>query len=166
MFNLKFNDYTMNRYGYIGEFHEGLARVKTQDCFWGFINKRGKEVTPCCFINASDFSEGLVAVQNKQGLWGYINKEGKEVIPFKYRCASDFKEGRAAVSLEGDRWFYIDKCDNNICKDDYGITMAYDFSDGFGLVRTKYFKFAYIDHNGNVRKDCIKKATLFSNGFD
>ena len=80
MSKLEFIDYTVNKYVYIGEFHEGLARVQNNKGLWGFINKRGKEVIPCQFKEAKNFNEGLAPVCNEEGVWGYIDKKGSFVI--------------------------------------------------------------------------------------
>lgn len=64
---------------YLGEFKDGLARVRDANENWGFIDKTGKVVISCKWKNAHNFSDGLAAVQDVQGKWGYINKTGKVV---------------------------------------------------------------------------------------
>lgn len=76
-------------YTEIGEFSEGLARVKNDDkrgyigdYKWGYIDKTGKVVIPVEYFEAGDFSDGLAAVLGSW--WGVIDKTGKKVLPFSY----------------------------------------------------------------------------------
>ncbi len=47
---------------YLGEFKDGLARVRDANENWGFIDKTGKVVIPCKWFDAGSFSEGLAPV--------------------------------------------------------------------------------------------------------
>jgi len=89
------------------DFSEGLAAVQPLYCYWGFIDKTGKEVIPFYFQQAENFSEGLAAVRLKRK-WGFIDKTGNEVIPCKYKEVGNFTGGYAVVQY-GYFWGVIDK---------------------------------------------------------
>ena len=63
-----------------------FAPAKTGYFWWhnyGYIDVKGKEVTPFKYESAKKFLHGIAQVRlsNK---WGYINNKGKEITPFKY----------------------------------------------------------------------------------
>lgn len=134
------------RYPSVG-FHEGLARVSTNDRKYGFINAAGEEVIPCRYDYVSNFSEGLAAAQPEEdGMRGYIDKTGEVVIPCAYYSADDFSEGLAAVRLEKDGMYgYIDKTGVTVIPCQY--SEAYSFSGGTAQVR-KDGESYYIDKTG------------------
>ncbi len=150
----------------IGTFSEGLAPAHVGDK-WGVIDRTGKIVVPieCGWIY--EFSEGL-ALANKGGkfvsdtmegtgvvggMWGFIDQTGNEVIPFGYDIeygSGSFHEGIAVVK-KGDKWGYIDKTGKVILPIEYD--WAYDFSEGFGLVRKWYQstpQYSFIDATGKI----------------
>jgi len=105
----------------VGNFHEGLARVKINDN-WGFVDKEGNVVinkdilngntaiqTGAPFDAVSDFSDGLAIVQTRKKL-GYIDKSGNWVIQPELLGAKPFVNGMARVKLPDRKgWNYIDK---------------------------------------------------------
>lgn len=92
-------------YEVVGEFKEGLARIKKFGGY-GFINEAGEQVIACNFSDASDFCEGLARVK-KFGKFGFIDKNGEQVIECKFDDASDFCNGLAKVKING-KSFEID----------------------------------------------------------
>ena len=95
------------------DFSEGLAPywngLITEECGYGYINKKGKTVIKPVYGHAFPFSEGLACVQdNKTDKFGYINKKGKKVIGFKYDYALSFCDGLACVMKNG-KSYMIDK---------------------------------------------------------
>lgn len=165
MFNLEFNDYTVNKYPYIGEFHEGLAKVRNNKGLYGYINKRGKEVIPCQFKEAKNFSEGLAPVCNEEGKWGYIDKKGNLVISYKFDDATCFSEGIGIVNIKG-KDFYINKQGEKITNKEFED--AYSFRNGFGIV--KYFEegksvYSYIDEAGKLFGKYLWCSRFDSNGL-
>lgn len=160
MSKLEFNDYTVNKYVYIGEFHEGLARVQNNKGLWGFINKRGKEVIPCQFKDAKSFNEGLAPVCNEEGVWGYIDKKGNFVISCQnhltfytdeYTTAYNFYDGIARVRGSILNWLYINRQGEEITKKKF--SRINDFKNGLGVV-TYYEKgveiYSYINQDGEL----------------
>lgn len=87
-------------YKEVQDFHDGMARVtfgSYLDRVYGYINKKGKEVIPLQFDDASRFSEGLawVRIRNK---YFYINKKGKNITgKDEFSLGEEFREGRARV---------------------------------------------------------------------
>ena len=81
-------------------FHEGLAKVKSTNGLYGFIDKTGAEVIPCQFDNAVEFCNGYCPAL-KDGKWGYINAKGETVIPFEYEFAYGAGDGLFVVGKDG-----------------------------------------------------------------
>jgi hypothetical protein len=69
-----------------------LAPAKT-GYYWsyryGFIDARGKELTPFKYRLVRKFKHGVAMVQSGDK-WGYLNSQGIEITPFKY---DEIKEG-------------------------------------------------------------------------
>ena len=65
------------KYDYVGDPYEGLARVRLGDK-WGHVNEVGEVTTPLIYDGAGNFCRGLACVRldNK---WGHVNTAG-EVI--------------------------------------------------------------------------------------
>ena len=131
------------KYDYIGNFHEGLAKVKLNGK-WGYINNKGEEVISPKYDYAGDFHEGLAAVR-LNGEWRYINNRGEEVISPKYNYVGDFHEGLAVVELNG-KYGYI----NN--KGEEVISLKYDDAGDFheGLAPVLYKRKEFIDNTGHI----------------
>lgn len=64
---------------------------------WGFMDRKGMEITAPEFDEVFPFKEGYACVE-KDGLFGYIDTEGKAVTDFIYDCALSFNEGYACVT--------------------------------------------------------------------
>ena len=103
----------------VEEFHEDRARVYV-NWKYGFIDRKGKLVTPIEWPLALDFNEGLAAVLSPQedGKWGYINRNGEVVINYRWAFASPFKNGLARVRHCSGDWFEINKLGHVIRKSD------------------------------------------------
>lgn len=168
MINLKFNDYKQSKYKYTSLFYEGLALVINKDNLYGFIDKKGKEVIPCQYVDARYFSEGLVAVKKSDTLrWGFINAKGEEVIPFKFLNARWFNEGIAEVQLAfehgmGSYWTYIDTTGEKIT--DVELSFASTFMNGHALVKPSSSDYySYLQKDGSI-EGSYAVAHQFSNG--
>lgn len=73
---------TKAQYEQVGDFKEGMAKVKFQGK-WGYIDKVGNEIVIPQFYQANDFSEGLAMVSqtvNYRKQYSYIDKSGKIAI--------------------------------------------------------------------------------------
>lgn len=152
MLDLKFTDYTINKYTEIGEFYKGLARVKNNKGLYGFINKKGEEVISCQFKQADYFYEGLAAVKNNKGLYGFINEKGEEVIPCRFKEIKRFREGLAPVCNEEDKWGYINKKGELVIS--YQFEDAEVFNKGIGVVeKISGMGTCFIDKSGKIILD-------------
>ena len=83
----------------IGDFHEGLATVRTDDG-WGYVDATGRMVIPPQFDAAGAFQGGLAPVR-ALGKRGYITRTGEFVLaPFP---GSTVLEERARIAAEESR---------------------------------------------------------------
>lgn len=81
----------------VGEFHEGLARVRIGERY-GFIDTTGKLVIAMSDDWCSErFSEGLCLIK-RGGKFGYMDMQGRTVIPCQFTYAEDFSCSRAIAS--------------------------------------------------------------------
>ena len=108
----------MEKYDYICDFYDGLARVKLNNKY-GFINKQGVEIIQCQYDWVYSFYEGfaMVKLNNK---WGFINQEGKEVIPCKYDDTHSFNENYYIGKINN-KYFLIDKNNYNTIECTYKL---------------------------------------------
>ena len=104
MIEINFEDYIDSKYKYIGEFHEGCARVLNQQNLWGYIDKNGKEIIPCQFEMADDFSEGLVGVLDIDENLCYIDKKGtkKLKIPKNYQSVLSLDDKTIYINADSE----------------------------------------------------------------
>ena len=74
---------SISRYGEEDKFAEYFEACI--DGKWGFLDKRGKEMSPFVYdyIQMGDFEGGFVRVC-KNGKWGYVNDKCEEMCEFKY----------------------------------------------------------------------------------
>ena len=103
------------------EYYEYDAMME-DDVDWGFIDRLGREVVPCKYIDCGNFSEGYAAVckiVNEKYRWTYIDKKGNLISDFKYssiddseREAESFHEGLVVV-CKGTDYGYMDKYGND-----------------------------------------------------
>ncbi|WP_442597990.1 WG repeat-containing protein [Neobacillus sp. D3-1R] len=72
---------------------------------WGYINHKGKFVSPVRYEDVQDFqSNGLAAVK-LNGKYGLINQYGQFIVTPRYNYINPFSEGRAVV--QNDKGFKI-----------------------------------------------------------
>jgi hypothetical protein len=118
----------------IGSFQQGIAKVKSREGKYGFIDFNGKWIAEAIYDDARDFSEGMAAVAIKTNnlvgqenstvesigntsderfMWGFINDQGKVIAKTEYQKVESFSNGLAYVQEPG-YWqttenHYIDK---------------------------------------------------------
>lgn len=124
---------------------------------WGFISKKGKEVTPIKYDEVKAFFQGLAAVK-RDDKWGFINLKGEEVIPLKYDDITSFNENMAGVKLDG-KWGYIDTTGEVVIPPKYDDVER--FNNGLAAVSIGR-KWGLIDKNGEV-KGKIEFDSIFNN---
>ena len=66
------------KYDYLYDFIDGIARVKTRNWDYDFINTDGVQITPkqsygTLYSDARDFNDGLAAVKNKNSLFQFYS---------------------------------------------------------------------------------------------
>ena len=115
----------LEKYDYVGEFSDGLAKVKL-DGKLGFIDKSGKVFIPLIFDYVGDFFDGWARVKF-DGKWGFYNKSGKTMIPCKFDYVGDFSDGWARVKCDG-KWGFIGNSGKDIIP--WIFDYVEDFSDG------------------------------------
>jgi hypothetical protein len=87
------------------DFSEGLARVSNKiDGVWkyGYINKKGENVTPLAFDDGGKFS-GQRALVGSDFKWGIIDPRGEWVIPPTFDGSAEW-DGKLGVIVSKDGW--------------------------------------------------------------
>lgn len=107
-----------NEYDSYGNFTEGVARVRTKDEKWGFIDKKGVLVIEPSFHFVEEFADGMAVVRNEKELHGAINKNGELVIDHQFRTLTNFENGYACFG-DINKWGLIDKQGNIILRQEY-----------------------------------------------
>lgn len=126
------------RHGIVGSVDEGLALVKANNKYDGFITMGWETLIPCSkYDYIGDFSEGLAFVKLNDK-YGVINKIGKTVIPYKYDAVGNFSEGLAFVEINN-KYGFIDKTGKTVIPCKYISFWRYGFSDGLALVSEREF---------------------------
>lgn len=97
------------KYGDQGNFREGFAWVRTTKrhngyYLYGFIDEKGKEITPLKYEWVSPFKNGMAKVYQDHK-YGFIDTTGKEVIPLKYDAIGEFLNGVTIVQIGGKQAF-------------------------------------------------------------
>lgn len=141
------------RYTSLSEFDDnGLARFRIGERF-GFVNRRGNEITSRLWDSAGYFADGLAPVE-RDGLWGYIDTEGDIAIDPRYDYAWEFVDGYTVVRY-GDREtgqrLYINTEGDLLNRARYG--WAYVFDGPLAHIARGPFstgEFGYINRDGEV----------------
>jgi hypothetical protein len=107
-----------NEFDSYGNFTEGLARVRTKDGKWGFIDKKGKVAIDPSYHFAEEFADGMAVVRNDSDLHGAINKNGELVIEHQFTILTNFENGYACFG-DVDKWGLIDNKGNIILPGEY-----------------------------------------------
>lgn len=131
---------------------------------WGFINKKGVEITPIKYDKVFPFSSDLAAVC-LDGEWGAINEKGEEIISPKYEKLFPFNGEYAVAFLDG-KMLLVSKNGFEIQMPEYDTAdYVYLFSEGLVSARFKG-KWGFVDESG---KQAIKpqydSAFFFSSGL-
>jgi len=140
----------------IRSFTDGLARVKTSNYRFTYIDSTGKLAFPKGFHLTYGFSDGYAATgklvdgPGYKIMYGYINKEGEWAIPPIYELVGNFSDGLAFVvkhtETKNHAYGFIDKAGDTVIRFEYDA--AGDFSEGVAAVN-KDGKLGYIDKKGN-----------------
>jgi len=129
---------------------------------WGYKNASGNIVVTAQYSRALTFIQGFALVNTggeedetgliKGGKWGMIDPSGKLVIPARYDMLHPFVDGMALFNIGGEyemiediadmvthsglggKWGYLDLSGKEKIPARYDL--AFDFSDGLGMVNT------------------------------
>jgi hypothetical protein len=105
LFNNKLQQLTDFKYMVIGEFFDGLSKVRKGDYF-GYINIEGEEIIKCEYNHNSVFIDSL-AIARKNGKVGIINTENQTILDFKYQILGiPFK--KQIVASDSLKWGIVD----------------------------------------------------------
>ncbi len=153
-------------YEYVGDFKEGIARVRYKNK-WGFIDTTGNEFVIPQFESASDFSEGLAFVSKyveNEKQYFYIDKTGKIIIrnitPVSKMYLNedkieiplnDFHNGMALIQNEkGDDDIFIDKSGKGIIRLKIGAVF-YHFINRYSIASMHYIgKYGFLNMKGKL----------------
>lgn len=94
------------KYGVVGTFNNGLAKVKFEKK-WGFIDTSGVEVVPPRYHEVGDFVDGLARVRVNEK-WGLVDTTGAVIIKPTFHWIYDFEGDRAKVLLD-DQIYYMNR---------------------------------------------------------
>ena len=137
------------QYDVAGDFHEGLARVKTPETGkYGYINTQGEMVIQAVFERCGHFYDGMASIEENKKI-GFIDKTGKIVIPPQFDRAHFFQEGLCHVITNG-KDVFIDKTGSIVLDPPAHIPVfGAVFQDGLVMV-TVDGKIGYMDKTGSM----------------
>ncbi len=146
------------KYSGIDNMSEGIARVYDLKSFnYGYIDLRGRPLTPMVYTEADYFSEGKAAVRIVNEAY-YIDTNGQALFGKVFRHTESFSEDRAQIYVKPGQSTYIDQYGELITQ-----TFYYDthyFKHGRGRVE-KDGKTAFVDKQGNIISDWYDEAGDF-----
>lgn len=83
------------------DFHDGMAKIRENNIWSGFIDRAGHIVAEPHYRYATEFSEGLAAMLDKDGTAGYINPKGEIVIRLPQdTLGCQFRGGLARIFVD------------------------------------------------------------------
>ncbi len=157
-----------------GCFKEGMARFRTLDGKWGFINNKGIVVIKPKYDSADNFSEGLALVSlvdrkpngPSEKRSGFIDKEGNEVIPLKAGVEYQFcSEGLIAFSdNEGKEWGYKDRKGEVAIKPKSQFQEVGPFIEGYATFKDAG-RYGVIDRQGETVIRAKYGTALYAGGM-
>lgn len=142
------------KWGYAGEFSEGLAVVsdKAFEGKYSFIDKSGTLVFQKTWRYAQSFNKGLAPVRSELG-YNYINKEGEVVLQGNWYSADVFLNSGLAWVKKEEGWYMIDTSGNRVTEffkgNGAGDGRAPYFIDGLAMIEGED-GYGFIDIYGNV----------------
>lgn len=124
-----------------------IARVKTNNNLYSFINKNGVFVARD-YQDANDFSDGL-AIVKQSNKWGVINTKGEYVVNTIFENLN-FKYKQGLLAAKKDKlWGFINKQGNWIIEPIYEDTYGFGGENNLAPVK-KDGKWGYINFKGEI----------------
>jgi hypothetical protein len=116
LFDNNFKPLTEFKYMVIGEFFDGLSKVREGDYF-GYINIKGEEIIKCQYDLNYMFIDSL-AIARKNGKAGIINTKNETILDFKYQSLGiPFKE--QVVASDSLKWGIVNFNGETLLKFEY-----------------------------------------------
>lgn len=149
--------------GYMGQFSEGLARIKKANGLeYGFVDTKGNEIFSIPAVDAGECTEGMIWIKKAYNDIIFVTREGVTINQESYEDVRPFSEGLACVKKAG-KWAVINK------KGEYVIQPYFDnmssFSNGvaIGQFGTLYY---LIDKKGKrINDQSYTQAGAPLNGY-
>lgn len=132
------------KYGFVDEFSEGLARTSYGDKK-AYIDETGKKVTEFVYDHASNFHEGKARV-GINDRFGFIESNGSKLTSLKYDWVGHFSEGYAKVRMNGKTGFINDQ---NQLVIPMKFERAGDFKEGLARIRIDR-KWGFVNPKGQL----------------
>ena len=133
-------------FSYIGNFHEGLAKIAVDGKGYGFVNKDMDLVIPLKYNYASNFKNGFAVVsiwdkENNENKWIFIDKDGYE-YSFKNQNNSEKCKNYKVVCDNCDGMFRVSNLDMGGFWGFMSLAFHSDYDSNAGI-------WGYADSNGN-----------------
>ena len=133
-------------------FHEGFAVVAiTEGVFlrYGYINTKGKEMTPLIFKQAYDFLNGRALVIDQDSKFSIINKEFKIITNRPYDDIRPFYNGCAVVKYD-ELYGFINESGTEIVEPKYEYLSSFGDSGyaQFTMPNTEFNGVYFVDTKG------------------
>lgn len=160
-----------------GHFINGLAKFKTINKKWGFLNKEGKVAIKAKYDYVSDFKDGIAEVgmkelKNKDSVelgyiinYGFINEKGDEVIKIKKGIEYGSPgEGLIAFSDNEKNYGFINFKEEKIIKPDKDFHKVTSFNGNYASF-SDGDKWGVIDKDGKTIERAKYEFAYCSNGL-
>jgi len=149
---LKYMNYEGHEFDKITEIRDSYRIVYCSHPIdlYGYLNKKGKLVIHCVYLNATDFYKGKALVRDENGNVLFINSKGSKIKTLKkYSCFSNPSEGIYSVNYK-DLYGYIDESGKEI------IELKFEDVSPFrkGIAKVKYHGlYGFINAEGKAISD-------------
>jgi hypothetical protein len=159
-----------NAYDEVGEFEDGIAKVKLAGK-WGLMDNKYDEVLAPIYDEIGEFENGL-AKMKLEGKWGLVAQSGRGITVTKYDEIGNFVDGVAPVTI-GELHGYITPAGNevipvlytaeeaaNVCKDFLYYQQFSNYAAEYMAPKIKAFKVkdefeTQAQYNSRVNDDTI-----------
>lgn len=119
---------------------------------YGFVDGKGKEITPAVYDFVTGFENGFSSVEG-DGKWGFVNRKGELIIPLEFDNAYNFHlKDFAAVSKDG-KWGFINSNGKYVIEPIFdNVTWTFDDELPYANVSVKSHSY-FINTKGEFVKD-------------
>jgi hypothetical protein len=133
---------------------------------WGYINHKGKFVTPLRYEDAEDFQTNGLATVKVKGKYGLINQYGQFIVHPRYDTIYPFSEGRAVV-IDDAGFKVINERGKVLTKKAYSYIGTYQNARALfaGTNEENQYLYGYLNKQGKeVTPLRYEYASSFTNG--